>query len=81
MTQVTVTLSKDLDRVVGVVKSVYSLPSKDKAIQLIIDEMGHEIMEKELRPEFVKKLRGIEKTGKFKEYASVKKLMDEIEHA
>ncbi|MCD4740628.1 DUF2683 family protein [archaeon] len=81
MAQVTVTLDEDEDRVVGIIKSIYGFSSKNKAIQFIIKEKGEEIFEKELRPEFVQKILKLEKSGKFEEYASMKKLRAGIEHA
>ena len=81
MAQVTVTLSKELDKVVGIVKSIYGLSSKNEAIQFIIEKEGENILEKELRPEFVRKMLNLKKTGKFRRYSSVAELKDEIEHA
>jgi len=81
MSQVTVKLSDELDKVVGVVKSLGGFRSKDEAIQYIIREKGEEILERELRPEFVKKVLQLEKVGKFTKYRSVKQLREEIESA
>lgn len=82
MSQVTVKLSKELDKVVGIVKSAYGFSSKDKAIRFIIQEKGEEIVEEELRPEFVEKMLNLETKGEhFRKYESVQKLRDEIENA
>ncbi|MBS3060259.1 MAG: DUF2683 family protein [DPANN group archaeon] len=81
MSQVTVTLERNADKVVGIIKSAYGFSSKDKAIQFIIMETGEEIIERELRPEFVKKILNLEKKGKFNKYRSVNSLRDEIETA
>ena len=81
MTQVTVTLDEEEEKVVGVVKSIYGFSSKDKAIQFIIKEKGEEILEKELRPEFIQKMLQLEKKGKFEKPASLKKLREGIENA
>ncbi|MCK4973253.1 MAG: DUF2683 family protein, partial [Candidatus Heimdallarchaeota archaeon] len=45
------------------------------------EQYEEEILEPELRPEYVEKIKKIQKHGKFKKYASVKELRDEIEHA
>ena len=81
MSQVTVSLNKELDKIVGIVKSIEGLSSKDKAIQFILKEKGEDILVRELRPEFVKKILNLEKKGKFKEYKSVKSLKEEIKNA
>jgi len=78
MSQVTVKLSDVLDKVVGVVKGVRGFRSKDEAIQFIIREKGKEILERELRPKFVKKILKLEKTGKFTKYGSMKQFEDEL---
>jgi len=81
MSQVTVNLNPDLDKVVGIIKSAYGLSSKDKAIQVIIEEKAEDILRRELQPEFVKKMVHLKKKGKFKKYVSIKDLRDDIEHA
>jgi len=81
MSQVTVNLNPDLDKVVGIIKCAYGLSSKDKAIQVIIEEKAGDILKRELQPEFVKKMLGLKKKSKFKKYASIKDLRDDVEHA
>ena len=80
MSQVTVTLDKELDKVVGIIKSAYGISSKDKAIQFIIRDKADEILERELKPEFIAEMRHLEKTAKFKEYKSMDDFWDEIEN-
>ncbi|MCD6522870.1 MAG: DUF2683 family protein [Candidatus Diapherotrites archaeon] len=81
MTQVVVTLNKELDKVVGIIKSMYGFSSKNKAIQFIIRREAEELLEKELRPEFVQRILRLERTGRFKKYASLDELRDEVEYA
>ena len=81
MSQVTVTLNKKMDKVVGIIKSIYGFSSKDKAIQFIIKEKAADILEKELRPEFVTKILDLEKKGKFKRYESIRQLEEEVKNA
>ena len=81
MVQVTVELPRDLDKIVGVVKSIYGFSSKDKAIQFIIKEMGEEIFERELNPKFVRNIKKMMKGGKYSKYKSISELRKEIENA
>ncbi|OIO25729.1 hypothetical protein COX85_02270 [Candidatus Micrarchaeota archaeon CG_4_10_14_0_2_um_filter_55_9] len=81
MTQVTVNLTKEQDRVVGIIKSAYGLSSKNKAIQLIIGEAAEGVLERELRPEFVEHVLNLEKHGKFKKYSSFDRFWEEVERA
>jgi len=45
------------------------------------EQYEEEILEPELRPEYVEKIKDIQDHGKFKKYTSVKELRDEIENA
>ncbi len=81
MSMVMVHLNTELEKIVGIVKSVYGFSSKDKAIQFILEKEGEGILEGELRPEFVKEILGIEKGGKFREFKTIKELRARIEHA
>lgn len=81
MTQVTVKLNKKLDKVVGIVKSIQDLPSKDKAIQYIIEEKAKDVLDKKLRKEYINKILKLDKNGEFKEYKNVEQLEEEISNA
>ena len=63
--QVQVDLSEKADRVVGIVKATHGLRSKSDAVDLIVEEYGERMIEEELRPEFVARIKRIEKEGKF----------------
>lgn len=78
MSMVIVHLTPELERIVGVIKGMYGISSKDKAIQLLIERQGEDIFEGELRPEFIKEMRKIEK-GKFKKYKNIDEFFAEIE--
>lgn len=78
MSQVNVYLNKEADRVVGVVKSLYGFSSKDKAIQFIIKKEGRELLKEELRPEYIRKLKRIEK-DKAIDYSSFEEFVNDIE--
>jgi len=81
MSQVTVHLDEGLDKAVGVVKSIYGLPSKDKAIQFMLQQQAEEVMERELRPEYVAKILAMEKKASYKTYSSIGQFKEEIERA
>ncbi len=81
MTQVTVKLNKKLDKVVGIVKSIQDLPSKDKAIQYIIEEKAKDVLDKKLRKEYINKILKLDKNGEFKEYKNVEQLEEETSNA
>ena len=51
--------------------------TKDK----MAEQYEEEILEPELKPEYVEKIKKIQKRGKFKKFTSVKELRAEIENA
>ena len=55
------TLSEDTNRVLNVVKAKHGLRTKSEAIELVARAYAEELLEPELRPEYVEKLKGIEK--------------------
>ncbi len=61
MVQSLVTLSEDANRVLNVVKAKHGLRTKSEAIELVTRAYAEELLEPELRPEYVERLRRIEK--------------------
>ncbi len=57
MVQAVISLSEHADRVINIVKGKFGLKNKSEAIQLIINEYEKELLEPELRPEYVEKMR------------------------
>jgi len=60
MVQSLVKLSEDTNRVLNVVKAKHGLRTKSEAIELITHAYAEELLEPELRPEYVEKLKRIE---------------------
>jgi len=56
-----VQLSTEANRVINIVKAKYDLKDKSEAINALALEYAEEILEPELKPEYVKKLEKIEK--------------------
>lgn len=57
MVQSLISLNEHEDRVINVVKGKFGLKNKSEAIRLIIDEYEKELLEPELRPEYVERMR------------------------
>ena len=66
MVQAIVDISKDANRVLNVVKAKYDLRNKSEAINMVTIEFGKELLEPALRPEFIEKMKIIEKEGTVK---------------
>ena len=70
MPQAVVTLEEHENRVVNIIKGKYGLKNKSEAITFIIQQFEEELMEPELRPEFIEKMkkRRKEPTVKVKDF-------------
>ena len=81
MVQSIISLDEHKDRILNIIKGKYGLKNKSEAVNLVIEKFEEEFLEPELRPEYIEKIRDIEKRGRFKEYKSLKALRKEIENA
>ena len=79
MVQAIVKLGEYEDRVLTIIKGKYGLKNKSDAINFIIDKFEQDNLEHELRPEYIRKLKKIEKQGYGKTYTSIDELRKEIE--
>jgi len=79
MVQAIINLGEREDRVLTIVKGKYGLKNKSEAVNFVIEKFEEEMLEPQLRPEFVKKVRKIEKE-KGAEFKSVKELRKIIEN-
>lgn len=61
MVQALVKIDENTNRVLNIVKAKYGLKDKGEAIQIIVKEYIEMEEEPELRPEFIEKIRKIEK--------------------
>jgi hypothetical protein len=65
MAQMLVKLEEHEDRLLTIVKGNYGLRNKSEAVKFVIDKFEEELLEPELRPEYIEKLKKIDKEGKF----------------
>ena len=78
MVQAVINLNEREDRVLNIVKGKFGLKNKSEAINLIINEYEQEFLEPELKPEFVEKLKRLEKQKgiPFKNIAELRKIIE-----
>ncbi|MEK6863313.1 MAG: DUF2683 family protein [Nanoarchaeota archaeon] len=81
MTQALINLGEYEDRILTIVKGKYGLKNKSEAINFVIDKYEEELLEPKLKPEFVHRMKVLEKTGKYKSYKSISDLRKDIENA
>ena len=79
MVQAVINIPENVNRVLNIVKAKHGLKDKSEAITLVVDEYENLLLEPELRPEYVKKIKDIEKRGKFSSYKKLSTLRKEIE--
>lgn len=61
MVQALVEIDENTNRVLNVVKAKYGLRDKGEAIQIVVEKYIEDENEPELRPEFIEKIKQIEK--------------------
>ncbi len=81
MVQAIVNIGEYEDRILTIVKGKFGFKNKSEAINFVIDKYEEDLLEPELKPEFVKEIKNLEKKGKFKTYKSLSALKADIENA
>ena len=81
MVQALLNLSENSNRVLNVIKAKYNFRDKSEAVEFIVQEFVEKENEPELKPDFIEKIKSIEKKGKFSRYKSLSKLRKELENA
>ena len=71
-------LNEEEDHILNIVKAKYRLRNKNDALKLVIKEYENSL-EPELRPEYIKKIKKIEKEGYGKTFGSINELRKHIE--
>ena len=78
MVQAVITIEERANRVLNMVKAKYGLKDKSQAISLVVNEYEKNFLEPELRPEYLKKLKKIEKEKgiPFKNVRELRKMIE-----
>ena len=58
-------MDEETNRVLNIIKAQFSLKDKSQAIQVAVKGYEVEVMEPQFKPEYIKKIKRIEKTAKF----------------
>ena len=80
MVQAVVDIGDHEDRILSIVKGKFGFKNKSDAVNFVISRFEEELLEPELRPEFVQKIQKLDKNGKFTSYKTLSDLRKEIEH-
>ncbi|MBS3151567.1 DUF2683 family protein [Candidatus Woesearchaeota archaeon] len=79
MIQAMIEIPEEANQILNIVKARYNLKTKSEAIAKIVIECGGNILEPELRPEYLQKLQKIEKEGYGETFISIRQLREKIE--
>ena len=80
MVQAIINVGEREDRILTIVKGKFGLKNKSDAVNFIISQYEEELLEPQLRPEYVEKLKGIKKQ-KGTRFKDVSELRKHIENA
>ena len=78
MVQAMIQISKNANQILNIVKARFNLKDKSEAIEKVVLDYGEDILEPELKPEFIEKIKRIEKEKsiKFKDINELKALIE-----
>jgi hypothetical protein len=74
MVQAMIEIPNEANQILNIVKARYNLKTKSEAIAKIVIEWGSNIIEPELRPEYLERLKKIEEEGYSKTFNSIEQL-------
>ena len=79
MIQAMIEIPEEANQILNIVKARYNLRTKSEAIAKIVLECGGNILEPELRPEYLEKLKKLEKEKgiSFKNIAELRKIIED----
>lgn len=78
MTTATISIPEHEDRILNIIKARYGFKNKEQVIIFLLNEYEKQL-EPEIRPEYLEKLKKIEKEGYGKTFSSIKELRQIIE--
>ena len=78
MVQAMIEIPEEANQILNIVKARYNLKTKSEAITKIVIECGGNILEPELRPEYLEKLQKLEREKgiSFKNIAELRKIIE-----
>jgi hypothetical protein len=81
MVQAIINLEEHQDRLLTIIKGKFGFKNKSDAVNFVIKKYEEELLEPELKPEYINKIKNIEKKEIFSSYSNLSELRTEIENA
>jgi hypothetical protein len=79
MVQAMIKISSEANQILNIVKARYNLKDKSAAIEKVVLDYGEDLMEPELRPEYIVELKRIQKEPGIG-FSSIEELRKHIEN-
>ena len=73
MAQALINIGEYESRILTIVKGKFGFSTKNQAVNFVINRYGADLLEPELRPEYIKKLNTTRK-GKYSKFSSIEEL-------
>ena len=73
MVKAIININENTNRLLNILKAKYGLKDKSQAIEKMAEKYEEEILEPELRPEYIEKIKKIRK-GKYHKFSSIEEL-------
>lgn len=79
MVQAIIDINESTNRVLNIVKAQFGLKDKSRAIEIMAQRYEQEILEPALKPEYLERLKNVEKEKgiKFKNIAQLRKIIED----
>ena len=78
MVKAIVNISDENNQIINIIKAKYNLKDKSEAINKIIEEYAEILLEPELKPDYVEKIKKIMEKNDMIEYNSIDELRGEL---
>jgi len=80
MVEGTINISNQKDKILETIKTQQGFQNKSQAIEFVINIYEEDFLEPELKPEYIKKLKRIQKENNFITFNSIEELRNTIEN-
>ena len=75
MVQAQIEIEEHTNRIINIVKAKYGAKNKSEAIDIMAEKYEQEVLEPELKPEFIKEMKHIQKQGKYTKIKDIDKFL------
>ena len=74
MVQNIINVNENLDRILNIIKAQHGFKNKSQAVEFVLKVYAESFLEPELRPEYLEKIKKLEKGDNFIKFNSIEEL-------